>query len=133
MTGTAVRPGRPVWVRCCVAAYAIGFLEGTGAHAYFLATDRLSAYNYAPMPVQLLFHALLPLDLLVAVLVMRGRPVAPLPAAAVMLMDLAANWSIQADEVLAHPTAYVRPVGLLPITLFGLFVVATALPLRRSL
>ncbi|WUU10425.1 hypothetical protein OG866_01320 [Streptomyces sp. NBC_00663] len=116
-----------------MAAYVVGFLEGTGAHAYFLATGGLSTYNYAPLPVQLLFHALLPLDLLVALRIARGRPGAPLLAAAVMLADLAANWGIQWNAVLAHPVAYLRPVGLLPITLFGLFVVATALPLHRRL
>ncbi len=122
-----------MWVRCGAAAYVIGFLEGTGAHAYFLATGGLGAYSYAPMPVQLLFHALLPLDLLVALLIMRGHPGAPLLAAAVMLTDLVANWGIQWHAVLAHPMAYLRPVGLLPITVFGAFVVLTALPLSRSL
>ncbi|MCI3240635.1 MULTISPECIES: hypothetical protein [Streptomyces] len=113
--------------------YVIGFLEGTGAHAYFLTTGGLNAYSYAPMPVQLLFHALLLLDLLVALLILRGHPGAPLLAAAVMLADLVANWDIQWDAVVAHPVAYLRPVGLLPITLFGIFVVFTAIPLRRGL
>ena len=124
---------RPVWVRCVAGAYAIGFLEGTAAHAYFLATGGLHAYGYAPLPVQLLFHALLLLDLLVAVLIVRARPSGALLAAAVMLLDLAGNWDGAWHAVLADPTAYLRPAGLLPITAFGIFVVITALPLRRCL
>ncbi|MGN5381794.1 hypothetical protein ACQ4WX_46085 [Streptomyces lasalocidi] len=64
------------------AAYVIGFLEGTGWHAYCLATGGLHAYGYAPLLIQLF---------------------------------------------------YLQPVGLLPITLFGLFVLLTASPLRRTL
>ncbi|MEV6018292.1 MULTISPECIES: hypothetical protein [unclassified Streptomyces] len=33
--------------------YVVGFLEGTGAHAYSLATGGLAAYSYAPTPVRL--------------------------------------------------------------------------------
>jgi len=124
---------RPVWVRCVAGAYVIGFLEGTGAHAYFLATGGLQAYGYAPMPVQLLFHALLLLDLLVALLIVRARPGGALLAAGVMLLDLAGNWDCTWHAVLADPVAYLRPAGLLPITAFGIFVVFTALPLRRGL
>ncbi|GAA3794035.1 hypothetical protein GCM10022403_029870 [Streptomyces coacervatus] len=114
-------------------AYVIGFLEGMGAHAYFLATGGLHAYSYAPMPIQLIFHALLLLDPLVALLIIRARPDSTLLAAAVMLTDLAANWDVTWNAVLAHPMAYLRPVGLLPITVFAIFVMLTALPLRRGL
>ncbi|GAA2503061.1 hypothetical protein [Streptomyces longisporus] len=115
------------------AAYVIGFLEGTGAHAYFLATGGLHTFSYAPLPVQLLLHALLLLDPLVALLIVRARPNGALLAAAVMLLDLAANWDGAWHAVLADPVAYLRPVGLLPITVFGIFVVLTALPLRQGL
>ncbi|RPF34958.1 hypothetical protein [Streptomyces sp. TLI_185] len=124
---------RPIWVRCVAGAYVIGFLEGAGAHAYFLATGGLHTYGYAPMPVQLLFHALLLLDPLVALLIVRARPSGALLAAAVMLLDLAGNWDGTWHAVLADPAAYLRPAGLLPITVFGIFVVFSALPLRRGL
>ncbi|MGW7005725.1 hypothetical protein ACWGCW_23695 [Streptomyces sp. NPDC054933] len=114
------------------AGYVIGFVEGTAAHAYFAVAGGLHAYGYAPIPVQPLFHALLFLDPLVAVLVARARPVGPLLGAAVMLADTTANWWVQWGAVLAHPLAYLRPVGLLPITLFGVFVLSTALPLHRA-
>lgn len=124
---------RPVWVRCVAGVYVIGFLEGAGAHAYFLATGGLHAYGYAPMPVQLLFHALLLLDPLVALLLVRAHPSGALLAAAVMVLDLAGNWDGAWHAVVADPVAHLRPVGLLPMTVFGIFVVFTALPLRREL
>ncbi|MFJ9467432.1 hypothetical protein [Streptomyces caniferus] len=57
----------------------------------------------------------------------------PLLGALVMLADLAANWWIQWDAVLADPVAYLRPAGLSAITAFGVFVIVTALPLYRVL
>ncbi|MEU8693785.1 hypothetical protein [Streptomyces sp. NPDC048665] len=115
------------------AGYVIGFLEGTGWHAYCLATGGLHAYGYAPLLIQLLFHMLLLLDALVALSIIRARPGGPLLAALVMLADLFGNWGVQWRAVLAHPVTYLQPVGLLPITLFGVFVLLTASPLRRAL
>ncbi|MFA3872354.1 hypothetical protein ABS735_01420 [Streptomyces sp. MMCC 100] len=112
--------------------YVVGFLEGTGAHGYFLATDGLNAYDYAPILVQVLFHLLLLLDPLAALVIIRARPGGPMFAALVMLADVVGNWSIAWSAVMAHPTAFLRPVGLLPITLFGIFVLLTTLPLRRA-
>lgn len=124
---------RPVWIRLTVAVYAVGFLEGTAAHGIFLVTGGLDAYDYAPMPVQLLFHVLLLLDPLVALVIILARPGGPLLAAVVMLADVVGNWSVTWSAVMAHPTAFLRPVGLLPITLFGAFVLLTAFPLHRAL
>ncbi|GAA1932557.1 hypothetical protein GCM10009738_00050 [Kitasatospora viridis] len=120
------------WARWLRAVYVIGFLEGTGAHAYFLASGGLHAYAYAPLPVQLLFHALLVIDPLVAVLVLRARPVGPLLGAAVMVADLVGNWWVAWPTVTVHPLAYLRPVGLLPLTLFGALVLLTAARLHRA-
>lgn len=49
-----------------------------------------------------------------------------------MLADVVANWWTQAGDVLRHPLRYLVPVGLLPITLFGVFVLVTAAQLRRA-
>ncbi|MFK0114067.1 hypothetical protein [Streptomyces sp. NPDC091217] len=111
----------------------VGFLEGAGAHGCFLVTGGLDAYNYAPMLVQVLFHVLLLLDPLVALIIIRAHPRGPLLAAVVMLADVVGNWSVAWSAVMSHPTAFLRPTGLLPITLFGIFVLLTALPLRRAL
>ncbi|MER5794685.1 hypothetical protein [Streptomyces sp. NPDC001980] len=113
--------------------YVIGFLEGTGMHGYLLVTEGLDAYSYAPKLVQLLFHVLLVLDPLVALLILCARPGGPSLAAVVMLADMAGNWTVAGSAVMAHPTAFLHPTGLLPITLFGIFVLLTALPLRRAL
>ena len=85
------------------------------------------------MFLQLLFHALLLLDPLAALMIARARPGAPLVAAVVMLADVVGNWSVSWSAVMTHPTAFLRPIGLLPITLFGIFVLLTALPLHRAL
>ncbi|MEU4932274.1 hypothetical protein AB0G54_38215 [Streptomyces yokosukanensis] len=124
---------RPVWVRRTAVVYVVGFLEGAGAHGYFLVTGGLHAYSYAPVLLQLLFHALLLLDPLVALLIIRARPGGPLLAAGVMLADAVGNWSVAWSGVMTHPAAFLRPVGLLPITLFGIFVLLTAIPLHRAL
>ncbi|MGW3493219.1 hypothetical protein [Streptomyces sp. NPDC001020] len=123
----------PSWVRWVAAAYVIGFLEGTGAHAYFLATDGLHTYNYASTPVQFLFHGLLLLDPLVALLIILRRHQGPPLAAVVMVADLIGNWATVGSAVWAHPVAFLRPVGLLPMTVFGIFVQLTSRPLRRAL
>ncbi|MGV9567311.1 hypothetical protein [Streptomyces sp. NPDC003480] len=85
------------------------------------------------MPVQLLFHVLLLLDPLAALMITRAGPGGPLLAAVVMLADVVGNWSVAWSTVMTHPTAFLRPIGLLPITLFGMFVLLTALPLRHAL
>ncbi|MCQ4041740.1 hypothetical protein ACFOSC_32605 [Streptantibioticus rubrisoli] len=125
--------GRPGWARWVATGYVIGLAEGTAAHAYFLAAGGPHAYDYAPLPVQLFFHALLLLDPVSAVLVARAHPMGPLLGAGVMAVDVAANWWVQWGAVLARPADFLRPVGLLPITLFGLFVLGTAPALRRAL
>jgi hypothetical protein len=114
------------------AIYVIGFVEGTGAHAYDVIRGGLHAYRYWPLPSQLLFHALLVLDLLVAVWVALAHPTGPPLGATIMVADLAANWWANWNGVLNDPVDYVKLVGLTPITLFGIFVLATALPLHRT-
>ncbi|HWN60353.1 MAG TPA: hypothetical protein VNO25_06750, partial [Streptosporangiaceae bacterium] len=52
-------------------------------------------------------------------------------AAGVMVLDVAANWTGNWPWLDADPARLLRPVGLLPITLFGVFVLVTALPLLR--
>ncbi|WP_328691271.1 hypothetical protein OHT20_06680 [Streptomyces caniferus] len=124
---------RPRWAWWVSAWYVVGFAEGAGAHAYFVVTGGLRAYDYAPGATQLLFHGLLVLDPLVVALVARGRAGGPLLAAVVMVADMLANWWVQWDAVLADPVAHLRPVGLSTITVFGVFVLATAFPLHRAL
>ncbi|MBO2465731.1 hypothetical protein [Actinomadura violacea] len=120
-------------VRCALGVYLIGFAEGTCAHAWDLARGGIHAYAFAPVALQVFFVALVVLDPLVVVLVARARPAGITLAGAVMAADVTANWI--ADWPILHddPGWLWRPVGLLPITLFGLFVLATMPPLRRAL
>ncbi|WP_282204735.1 hypothetical protein [Kitasatospora fiedleri] len=91
----------------------------------------MHTYRGRPPASRFLLHVLLPADPLVALLVARGRPSGPLLGAAVMVADPAANRWSNLPGVWRHPLEHLRPVGLLPITLFGLFVCATAVPLSR--
>lgn len=52
-------------------------------------------------------------------------------AAGVIVLDVAANWTGHWPSLHEDPARLLRPVGLLPITLFGVFVLVTALPLLR--
>ncbi|MBR7838166.1 hypothetical protein KDL01_33145, partial [Actinospica durhamensis] len=113
--------------------FIAGFVEGTCAHAYDVACGGLHAYRGFPLVSQVLFQLLLVIDPLAAVLAWRRIPAAPLLGAAIMLADAAANWQGNWPSVRADPGLLLRPYGLSMITLFGLFVLVTALPLRRSL
>jgi hypothetical protein len=69
------------------------------------------------------------LDPLVVVLVLRMCPAGVWLAGAVMAADIAANWFVNRQD----PSFLRQALGLLPITLFGLFVLASMVPLQRSL
>ena|ERR1017187_3950893 len=86
--------------------------------------------GYGPVAAQVFFVSLVFLDPLVVVLVLRMRPAVVWLAGAVMAVDLAANWFDNWPSLTAEPP---RLVGMLPITLFGLLVLASMVPLRRSL
>ncbi|MEY9843391.1 hypothetical protein [Streptacidiphilus sp. MAP5-3] len=123
---------RPRWARWVSIVYVIGFVEGAGSHLHDVIGGGLHAYQGWPMASQILFFSLLLLDPLAAVLVAWGRPAGPLLGAAVMVADLTANYQGNWEELMSEPLDYLGVTGLLPITLFGLFVLATAVPLRRA-
>jgi hypothetical protein len=113
--------------------YAGGFLEGTCAHVLDLVSGGLHAYaGFGPLPLQVFFVALVVLDPLVAVLALRARPLGIRLAGVVMPLDVLANWYVNWPWVKDDPAGLLRPVGLLPITLFGAFVLASLLPLLRA-
>ncbi|MCN9243676.1 hypothetical protein NGF19_23290 [Streptomyces sp. RY43-2] len=120
-------------MRRALAVYVIGFLEGTCAHVLDLLRGGIHVYaSFAPLPLQVFFVSLAVLDPLVVVLVGLLRPVGIWSACAVMALDVTANWITNWPQVREDWTWLLRPVGLLPITLFGLFVLASAVPLRRA-
>ncbi|WP_152628424.1 hypothetical protein [Streptacidiphilus neutrinimicus] len=112
--------------------WVVGFVEGAVVHAWYLLQSGVHAYRGEPLVVQVFFQVLLVLDPLVAVLVLRRVPAGAWLGAAVMLGDVTANWWVCWDDLLRHPAAYLRPYGLSAITVFGLFVLATAVPLHRA-
>jgi hypothetical protein len=121
---------RGAWTRWI---WAIGFAEGTLMHAWYVIQGGLHAFRGEPLVVQVWFHALLLLDPLVLLLVLRRIPAGAALGAVVMLGDLVSNWWVCWDDLLRHPASYLRPYGLSAITVFGLFVLVTALPLHRAL
>ncbi len=50
-----------------------------------------------------------------------------------MTLDVAANWISNWPSVQADPSQLLQPVGLTAITLFGLFVLVSCLPLLRAM
>ncbi|MFJ5273896.1 hypothetical protein [Streptomyces sp. NPDC088358] len=112
--------------------HLIGFLEGAGAHCLDLIRGGIHVYaSFAPVPLRVFFVSLVGLDPLVVVLVGRVRPEGVRLASGVMVMDVIANWIVNWPQLQEDPAWLLRPVGLLPITLFGLFVVASSAPLLR--
>jgi hypothetical protein len=122
----------PRWARWTLAAYLIGFIEGTCAHVLDLARGGIHVYaSFASLPLQVLFVSLVVLDPLVVVLVALVRPLGVRWACVVMALDVTANWITNWPQLQADPVQLIRPYGLLPITLFGVFVLGTAVPLLR--
>ncbi|MER6030095.1 hypothetical protein [Streptomyces sp. NPDC001851] len=119
--------------RWALVVYVGGFLEGACYHALDLLRGGIHAYSgVGPLPVRVFFTALVALDPLVVVLTLRARPSALWAAGGVMTLDVLANRYVNWSWVTTDPGQLLRPVGLLPITLFGLFVAATVLPLRNA-
>ena len=123
----------PRRVRWVAAGYVAGFGEGFCSHTYSLWTGGLHAFGRDPVLIQVLFHAMLVFDALAVVLIIRASPAGPPLAAAAILADAFANWWTQALDVMRHPLRYLVPFGLLPITLFCVFVLVTAIPLHRAI
>ena len=124
--------GLPGWARWVLAVYLIGFAQGTGAHIADLMRGGIHAYSFAPQAwIQVFFVSLVVLDPLVVVLAGFVRREGIWLAAAVMALDVAANWIVNWAWLAQDPARLLHPVGLLPITLFGVFVLMTWLPLPR--
>ncbi|MFF1450250.1 hypothetical protein ACFVYF_19230 [Streptomyces sp. NPDC058274] len=72
------------------------------------------------------------LDPMVVVLVGLVRSSGVRLASGVMALDVIANWIVSWPQLQENPAWLLRPVQLLPTTLFGLFVIAPLVPLLRA-
>ncbi|MGW1055559.1 hypothetical protein ACWD4N_26600 [Streptomyces sp. NPDC002586] len=112
-----------------LAVYFVGFLEGACAHFLDLARGGIHVYaSFGPFLLQVFFVSLAVLDPLVVVLVVRARPEGIRLASGVLVLDVSANWWANRHWLQDDPA---RLLSLLPITLFGLFVVASLGPVLR--
>jgi hypothetical protein len=123
--------GLPHWARWFLAVYLIGFAEGSGMHLFWVLMNGIHTFAHFPVLSQVYLNALVLLDPLVVVLAAGVRRSGILLAVVVMTLDVATNWIANWPWVKADPTRLLQPVGLLPITLFGLFVLLSAVPLLR--
>jgi hypothetical protein len=124
--------GLPRWARWVLAAYLIGFAQGTAAHIRDLVRGGIHAYSALPQAwIQVFFVGLVVLDPLVVALAGFVRREGIWLAAGVMALDVTANWIGNWPSLHEDPARLLGPVGLAPITLFGVFVLVTALPMLR--
>ena len=117
------------WIRWI---WAIGFAEGVCMHVWYVLQGGLHAFHGQPLVIQAWYHAELLLDPLTLLLLLRRIPAAAWLGAGVMLADMSAFWWSCWDDLLRHPGAYAKVTGLPAVTVFGLFVLVTAVPLHRA-
>ena len=125
--------GLPRWSRWVLAAYLAGFAEGGCLHLFWLLANGTHTYALFPVPIQVYFTSLVLLDPMVVVLAALARPSGVLLGAPVMALDVTGNWIGNWPGLKADPTQYLQVFGLPSITLFGLFVIVTAVPLLRAM
>jgi hypothetical protein len=122
----------PRWARWVLAGYVVGFADGTGDHIRWMLHGGIHAYAaaYPQVPIQVLFVGLVVLDPLAAVLAGLARREGVWLACAIMAADVIANWTGNWTRI-TSPQG--RLFGTVPwlITVFGLFVFGTAIPLTR--
>lgn len=121
--------GLPTGAKVALAVYAIGFLEGAGSHVLQIAGGGIHTYDHVWWPSQVLYYTLVVWDGLAVVLALRARAAVVPFGVAIMTADLISNWYCNWSAIRADPGSFWAPVGLLPISVFGLFVVAAAVPL----
>ena len=124
----------PRWARWVLVVYIVGFADGTGDHVRWMLHGGIRAYAsaYPQLPIQVLFVGLVVLDPLAAVLAGLARREAVWLACAIMVADMIANWTGNWARITSPHGRLLDTVPWL-ITIFGLFVFATAAPMTRVL
>jgi NhaP-type Na+/H+ and K+/H+ antiporter len=94
----------------------------------------LGAYaSFGPVVLQVFFISLVILDPIVVVLVALARPSGVWLGLIVMAVDMPANVFVNWPMLRQDWWSLVRPAGMLPLTLFTVFVLVSAVPLSRRL
>ncbi|MDN4640343.1 hypothetical protein QCD70_08830 [Agreia sp. PsM10] len=103
----------------------IGFLVGTTTHTADLIIGGLDAYSGFPVGVRLFWVTLTILDPATAVLIICRRRSGVVLGSAVIVADIAVNWTVFA--VVGELSYF----GVISQSLFALLIVVTARPLWR--
>jgi len=124
----------PVWARWVLVAYVTGFVEGTADHLRWMLHGGIHAYAgaYPQVAIQALFVSLIVLDPLAALLTGHVRREGVWLACAIMVPDMIANWAGNWTRITTTQGDLLDTAPWL-ITAFGVFVLATAVPLLRAI
>jgi len=126
----AALPGWTMWV---LAVYLTGFTDGPAAHVRDLARSGFHAHSGFPqVPLRVFFTGLVLLDPLVVVLAALVLPAGIWLAAVVMVLDVAANTAGNWSRIQRDPAWPFSASGLLLITVFAAFILATAPAMLRA-
>ena len=122
----------PRWAKWVLALYIAGFAEGTADHVRWMTRGGIHAYasSYPQVPLQAFFVSLIVLDPLAVVLLALVLRAGIWLACGVMVLDIAANWAGNWSRMQHRPNGLLLGAPWL-ITLFGLFVLASATPMLR--
>jgi len=114
-----------------LAVYVVGFVDGTGAHIRWMLHGGIHAYAaaYPQVAIQVLFVSLIFLDPLAALLTGLVRRAGVWLACAIMVADMIANWAGNWTRIVTQSRLLDTTFWL--ITAFGVFVLATAVPLAQ--
>jgi len=116
----------PQWARWVLALYSAGLADGTGDHVLAIGHGGIHAYaGFPPAPVQAFLLGLVVLDPLALVLTGLARRSGVWLAVGIMALDIPINWYWNWSRITSQP-GRLLVTTLCPISIFGLFVFATA-------
>ena len=103
--------------------WVIGFLVGTTTHTVDLIVGGADAYSTFPLGVRLFWVSLTFLDPATVALIILRRRSGIVLGIAVMIADIAVNWTVFAT------VGGLSPYGVISQSLFAVLIVVTARPL----
>jgi len=112
-------------IRVIQAVWVLGFLVGTTTHTADLITGGLDAYGSFPLGVRLFWVSLTILDPATATLIIFRRRSGIVLGIAVIVADIAINWSVFAL------VGGLSLFGVISQSLFAALILVTARPLWR--